>query len=286
MLIRVIRQIMKRFLLLLALVAVLVPARAQAPADSVEVPASAFSMGAGLSVGLMDGVGVGLSFRVIDQLNVRVGYGLIPSFLIPEYGVSVPQLGSYPSVSTAVSGKMRSSGSLLVDYHPGGKSFRVTAGLFFGSKNLVNLFNTKALPEAYRSAGVSYYLDGDKSDISKFYRIQPDEKGFVSGILRTGAVRPFVGIGFGSAVPRKRVGVAFDLGVEYIGGIEVRTDARNVMGEVESIPLSTAGIKQTIRDMAGSSYDILYDRYAGYVDKLRSLPVLPVARLSVFVKLF
>ena len=181
---------------------------------------------------------------------------------------------------------MRSIGSLLVDYHPGGKSFRVTAGLFFGSKNLVNLYNTKALPEAYRSAGVSYYLDGDKSDISKFYRIQPDEKGFVSGILRTGAVRPFVGIGFGSAVPRKRVGVAFDLGVEYIGGIEVRTDARNVMGDVESIPLSTAGVKQTIQDMAGSTSGKSYDRYAAYVDKLRSLPVLPVARLSVFVKLF
>ena len=181
---------------------------------------------------------------------------------------------------------MRSSGSLLIDYHPGGKAFRVTAGLFFGSKNLVNLFNTKALPEAYRSAGISYYLDGDKSDISNFYRIQPDEKGFVSGLLRTGAVRPFVGIGFGSAIPRKRVGVTFDLGAEYIGGIEVRTDARNVMGDVESIPLSTAGVKQTIQDMAGSTSGKSYDRYADYVDKLRSLPVLPVARLSVFVKLF
>ena len=201
-------------------------------------------------------------------------------------GVSVPQLGSYPAVNTAVSGRVRSSGSLLVDYHPGGKAFRVTAGLFFGSKNLVNLFNTKALPEAYRNAGVSYYLDGDKSDISNFYRIQPDEKGFVSGLLRTGAVRPFVGIGFGSAIPRKRVGVTFDLGAEYIGGIEVRTDARNVMGDVESIPLSTAGVKQTIQDMAGSASGKSYDRYADYVDKLRSLPVLPVARLSVFVKLF
>ena len=189
---------MKRFLLLLAFVAILVPARAQAPADSVEVPASAFSMGAGLSLGLMDGVGVGLSFRIIEQLNVRVGYGMIPSFLIPEYGISVPELGSYPATTTAVTGKVRSSGSLLVDYHPGGKSFRVTAGLFFGSKNLVNLYNTKALPEAYRSAGV----------------------------------------------------------------------------------------KQTIREMAGSSSGKSYDRYADYVDKLRSLPVLPVARLSVFVKLF
>ena len=92
--IRIIRQIMKRFLLLLAFVAVLIPARAHAPADSVEVPVSSFSMGGGLSVGLMDGVGVGLSVRVIDNLNVRVGYGLIPSFLVPEYGVSAPQLGS------------------------------------------------------------------------------------------------------------------------------------------------------------------------------------------------
>jgi hypothetical protein len=277
---------MKRFLFLIAFVAVLVPARAQAQADSTEASASSFSMGAGISLGLMDGMGIGLSFRVIDQLNVRVGYGMIPSFLVPEVGIDVPELGSYPATNTAVSGSFRSSGNLLVDYHPGGKSFHVTAGIFFGAKDLVKLFNTKALPDTYRNAGISYYVDGDKSDISNFYRIQPDEKGFVSGALRTGAVRPFVGIGFGSAVPRKRVGVAFDLGVEYDGGLELRTDARNIMGEVENIPLSTAGVKQTIRDMSGSSSGKSYDQYAGYVDRLRSLPILPVARIGVYVKLF
>ena len=277
---------MKRFLCLIAFVTVLIHARAQTQADSSGVSASSFSMGAGFSLGLMDGVGVGLSFRVIDQLNVRLGYGLIPSFLIPEFGIDVPQMGSYPAVNTAVSGTFRSGGSLLVDYHPGGKAFRVTAGAFFGSHNLIKVFNTKALPDAYRNAGISYYLDGDKSDISNFYRIQTDEKGFVAGVLRTGAVRPYLGIGFGSAIPRKRVGVAFDLGAEYVGGLELRTDARNVMGDAENIPLTTAGVKQTIRDMSGSSVAPLYDRYAGYVDKLRSLPVLPVMRISVFVKLF
>ena len=271
---------MKRFFLYVAALAVLLPGRISAQTD---MP---FSMAAGVSLGVMDGAGIDLGFGVIDNLNVRVGYGIIPSFLIPKIDVDLPTWGSNPATSTSFSGSVAGSGNLLVDYHPTGGSFRVTAGLFFGAKDYVKVYNTKALPESYHSAGVNYYVDGDRDDLTKYYRIVSDDKGILSAAFKSGAVRPFVGVGFGSAIPRKRVGVSFDLGVEYIGSMDLHTDARSIKGESESISLTTDGVLQAVYEIRGHSREMFYDKYINYVDKLRDLPVLPVARVSVFVKLF
>ena len=276
---------MKRFFLLVATLATLLPGRITAQtASESDMP---FSMAAGVSLGVMDGAGVDLAFGVIDNLNVRVGYGFIPSFLIPKYGIDLPTWGNNPAASTALSGRVAGSGDLLIDYHPAGGSFRVTAGLFFGPKDFVKVYNTKALPESYHKVGISYYKDGDESDIiNNFYSIQSDAKGIMSAALKAGVVRPFVGIGFGSAIPRNRVGAAFDLGVEYIGSLDLRADASNIDDVQENIPLTTAGVLHTIYGIRGHSREMSYDKYISYVDKLRKLPVLPVARVSVFFKLF
>ena len=287
---------MKKFIVLVSVLALLLPAQlfaqeaGQIPEQVPVQPSTAaspfaFSMAAGVSLGVMDGAGAGLAFGVTDWLKVRAGFGLIPSFLIKEYVVSLPKWGSNPATTTGVSGRLPSSGNLLLDFHPGGKSFHLTAGMFFGSSDFAQMYNTKALPESYRNFGVAYHADGDMS-ASKFYTIQPDEKGFLYGALRSGAVRPFAGLGFGSAIPRNRVGVTFDLGVEYTGGLELRTDAINLNGDVVNIPITTAGALQTVYEMRGSSSEKYYDKYFDYIDKLRSLPILPVARVSVFVKLF
>ncbi|MBR4568974.1 MAG: hypothetical protein IKO24_04425 [Bacteroidales bacterium] len=271
---------MKRFFLLVTALALLLPGRVSAQTD---MP---FSMAAGVSLGVMDGAGVNLAFGVIDNLNVRVGYGLIPSFLIKEYGIALPEWGNNPATSTAMTGKLPGNGNLLVDYHPGGKSFKVTAGLFFGSKDFVKVYNTKALPESYQNAGIEYWIDGNTEDKANRYRIQSNEKGIVSAAFETIAVKPFLGIGFGSAIPNNRVGVSFDLGVEYIGSLDLCADARNRKDDLEHLSLTTDGILQTIYKIRGHSREMSYDKYVSYVDKLRDLPILPVARVSVFVKLF
>ena len=266
---------MKKFIVLISVLALLVPVRMSAQ----------FNVAAGVSVGMMDGAGVSVAAGVLDNLNIRAGYSLVPSSLIKEYGIDLPKWGSNPASSTAVTGKLPSSGNILVDYHPGGGSFRLTAGAFFGSSDLVRVFNTEALPDSYHSAGVSYYVDGDTEDVSKFYRIMSDAKGIMTGYVKTGAVRPFVGIGFGSAVPKGRVGATIDFGAEYTGGMDISADAVNIKGEKELITLTSAGVKKTVQDMRGSA-DKSYDKYIDYVDKLSSLPVLPMLRVSIFVKIF
>lgn len=271
---------MKRFFLLVTALALLLPGRVSAQTD---MP---FSMAAGVSLGVMDGAGVDLAFGVIDNLNVRVGYGLIPSALIPKYDVELPAWGDNPATSTALTGKIAGNGNLLVDYHPMGNSFRVTAGVFWGPRDIIKIYNTKALPESYHQAGVVYWLDGNTEDKANRYRIQSDDKGIVSAAFESGSVKPFLGIGFGSAIPKNRVGVAFDLGLEYIGGLDLCADARNRKDDMEHLSLTTKGVLQTVYDIRGHSREMPYDKYISYVDKLRGLPILPVARVSVFVKLF
>ena len=268
-------EIMKRLLILVAALAVLLPGRASAQSS---VP---FEMSAGLSLGVMDGIGVELGFGVTEKLNVRAGYSVFPNMLIKEYSISLPKWGNNPATETAFTGRGAGSGNLLVDFHPSAGSFRVTAGLFFSSQDFIKVYNTIPLPESYRAGGVNYYVDADKSD-----RIQSDDKGVMSAALKAGAVKPFIGIGFGSAVPKGRVGASFDLGIEYTGGLSLTAPARNISSEVETIDLTTVGLKQTVKDIRTNKDDKSYDKYLEYVDKLRALPVLPVARISVFVKLF
>lgn len=275
---------MKSFFLLVAALAVLLPGRVSAQTESAS--GMPFSMSAGLSLGVMDGVGVNLGCTLTNKLGVRAGFGMIPSFLIKEYGIDLPAWGSNPETSTAVTGKLPGSGNLMVDFHPTGGSFRVTAGLFVSSSDFVRVYNTKALPVSYHQAGITYWLNETTTESADRYRIKSDENGIVSAVFKSGAVRPFIGVGFGSAVPKNRVGVAFDLGIEYIGGLDLRAEAYNRKDEVETLSLTSASLKRTVKEIRTNKEDDSYDKYLDYVDKLRSLPLLPVARFSVFVKLF
>lgn len=279
-------MIMKRLFILAAVIAALLPGRLSAQAPEPSGSSMPFSMSAGLSLGLMDGAGVNLGFGITDKLGARVGYGLIPSFLIKEYGIDLPAWGGNPAASTAVTAKLPGSGNLLVDFHPTGGSFRVTAGLFFSSSDFVKVYNTKALPDSYHQAGIAYWINETTTDNADRYRIKSDAKGIVSAAFKSGAVKPFIGVGFGSAVPKNRVGVAFDLGIEYTGGFDLQADAFNRKDELETLSLTAGGLKRTVKEIRTNKDDTSYDKYFDYVDKLRSLPVLPVARLSVFVKLF
>ena len=60
------------------------------------------------------------------------------------------------------------------------------------------------------------------------YTIPVDNNGNVSGGLKVSGFRPYLGLGFGRAVPKKRVGVMFELGVQFHGKPEVYTDSGDV----------------------------------------------------------
>ena len=49
------------------------------------------------------------------------------------------------------------------------------------------------------------------------YLLTPDASGNAKATLKTKSFRPYVGIGFGRAVPHKRIGFKFDLGAMFWG---------------------------------------------------------------------
>ena len=273
---------MKKFIILISAFAVLASASAQAQSST------GFGISAGVTAGIMEGAGLSFGLGITDNIRIRAGYSMFPNSLIKEYPLELPEWGSNPKTSTAITGNVSSSSNLLLDFHPGAGSFRLTAGLFFGSGDFITVYNTKPLPDSYHNAGISYYLDGNRNndDVWNFYRIQTDDDGILKGVIKTGAVRPYLGIGFGSAVPSGRVGAAFDLGVEYTGGLDLRTDAKNIKSEVESLQMTTAGVLETVKMIRGSDSTRSYDKYLDYIDEIRGIPVLPVMRFSIFVKLF
>lgn len=118
----------------------------------------------------------------------------------------------------------RTSGQLLVNVYPfpHASSFFVAAGAYFGGSSLVKIEGhsdkLKDLIAQGESAGI---VIGD-------YTIPVDNNGNVSGGLKVSGFRPYLGLGFGRAVPKKRVGVMFELGVQFHGKPEVYTDSGDV----------------------------------------------------------
>lgn len=49
------------------------------------------------------------------------------------------------------------------------------------------------------------------------YLLTPDENGNVSAEIKTASFKPYIGLGFGRAVPKKRIGFMFEAGVQFWG---------------------------------------------------------------------
>lgn len=117
---------------------------------------------------------------------------------------------------------------LLAEIHPfPNESFHFTAGLYVGSKNFLHFRNTNegALTFLYdANCKVSDYNHAFGTNFSpiglKFgdYIFTADEKGNVDVMMKTNAVKPYLGVGFGKHIAQKhRLSVAFDLGLIFWG---------------------------------------------------------------------
>lgn len=159
--------------------AVLVPAAGRADAQGLGVGLKAGSAGAGLELT------IGLS----RSLNLRAG----------GQGFSLTQTRTEFDTSYDAKAKL-ASGMVLLDLHPGGKGFRVSAGGYY-SKNEVTA-------ESNESTVVT--LDGVAYPVAVV--------GQVGGRVSAEEICPYAGLGWGNAVGSgKRVRFALDLGVFYQG---------------------------------------------------------------------
>ena len=172
-------------------------------------------LSAGISLGT-DGIGFEVATPLTYSFDVRAGYSFMPKF---KYSTTI-DLDDDPAFiegvhQVDVEGKLNMGNfHLLFDYYPiASNSFRLTAGAYIGNGKLLTVRNLKPFvkEKEWGKAGLELGT-GENS-----YTAVTDKKGDAVIDLKVSSFKPYLGIGFGRAVPKGRVGVQFDLGVQFWG---------------------------------------------------------------------
>ena len=111
---------------------------------------------------------------------------------------------------------------LLVDLYPMKNGvFSFTVGMFAGN----NSFSLDGKIADYARM-VAQYGRGPVFDFNEII-IQPDQNGNFGGkVLLGNTIKPYVGLGLGRTIAKKRIGFKVDLGIVYQG--KIRTESPNV----------------------------------------------------------
>lgn len=213
---------MKKNFLILSVVVMIVAIPADAQGIFSKNMFNHFAVGA---TGGTTGYGVDVATTVGDYFQLRAGFTTIPNVKI-KTTLDVSSADNYSSVSGLpenidVEGKLNMTNfKLLVDIFPFKESsFHLTAGVYMGPNKFVQVYNK----ENGALLSVSNYNKTASSE-NQFglelgdYLLKPDDKGNIEADIKVSGFKPYLGLGFGRAVPRKnRVGFMFELGCQFWG---------------------------------------------------------------------
>lgn len=212
------------------------------------------SVSVGVGVGLT-GVDVEVATPITPFLALRGGVSIMPNFNLTtgvDVDVNAPAGFSVPSEIDLTGSMKRTSGQVIVNVYPIPhlSSFFVGVGAYFGGSKLLRIDGhsdeLKDLIAQGQDAGI---VIGD-------YVLPVDPNGNVSGGLKVSGFRPYLGLGFGRAIPKRRLGVMFELGVQFHGRPEVYTD----YGDVNDL------LKEIDED----------DTFTKIIDKVTVYPVMKI----------
>jgi len=206
----------KKLLLLVATTFLYIATYAQTPSDG-----GAFQhFGLSLKAGAMNGVGLDLSTSLHPNLTTRIGFNYL--------GYDVAKIIENSTEQELDQGKLNfANANILLDYYPVQNGvFHITAGAFFGSNKVV-----------LEGSGFDPFSLND-------YVIVTDANGYFKSTVKFGGVvKPYFGLGIGRTIPKKTVGVKFEMGVVYQGKLTAESDYLNTsmkpsdMESVIEIPL-------------------------------------------------
>lgn len=178
------------------------------------------------------GVGVELSTPITKFITMRAGVTCMPgfSFNAEVYGQYYDNNTPRDFTVNLDANLKRTQGSVIFNVYPLAKakvcsSFFLAAGLYFGGDKLVKIKgHSDEIAEKINQFNGNPYIElGD-------YKLPVDENGNVKGGLKVQKVRPYLGLGFGRYVPKKRISVTGELGVQFHGHIKPYTSE----GEIEA----------------------------------------------------
>lgn len=187
-------------------------------------------------VGIGVGAGTdGMSFDVAvpfgKYVQARVGVSTVPSLHINEtVDVSLDN-GSHLCDMDVKADLQRTTFDVKADVYPfaNSSSFFVTAGLSFGGNKLIKLSGHSDELAQKMQQGEQYVIEiGD-------YEIPVDRNGNIGAGARVASVRPYLGLGFGRLIPKKRFGVRFELGAQFQGEPKIYADGVGDLKKVSGL---------------------------------------------------
>lgn len=166
------------------------------------------------------GFGFEVATPVTKWVALRAGASFMPGFSFStdfDGYYSNPVMSDYPTNEyyfsmDAEASLKRAQGSVIFNVYPfpSHSSFFVAAGAYFGGSKIIGL------------TGHSNELVGKDGfiEVGEF-KLPVDENGNIDGALKSNAFRPYLGLGFGRPVPKGRVNVGFELGVQFMGKTKI-----------------------------------------------------------------
>lgn len=202
---------MKRFIYLLLFVSVgfCLPVKAQVDLRILN------HLSVGAEVGTM-GWGVDVSMPVTPFVDVQAGFSMLPKV---GFDASLGLNRYYDGWGdiTVRGETLMKNGKVMVNVMPIPilTSFHVTVGAYIGPGDIVGMYNKEPLLAI--SEHNALYPEDKIGLALGDYLLEPDSKGYINGRLKVFTAKPYVGIGIGRGVPKKRIGFKFDIGCVFWG---------------------------------------------------------------------
>nr|MBD5377097.1 hypothetical protein [Bacteroides sp.] len=190
------------------------------------IPASALPLGIFDHVGVGAGVGTtGITIEaatpITHWVQMRAGVSIMPSIKFGvdadvDYTANVDGQQYPRTTEVNLKGDLsRVQGQIIFNVYPiPFKSLFIAAGAYFGGSTIVGINGHSADLEGIEDGQVTV---GD-------YTLPVDQNGNVKGGIKVNGFRPYLGIGWGRAVPGKLVNFQVDLGVQFHGKPSLYTD--------------------------------------------------------------
>lgn len=186
-------------------------------------------IGIGVGVGT-EGIGIDVATPLGKYVQARVGLNIMPNISInTTASVSGTVRNESYEGDLDVKGEIgRTTVDLKLDCYPfpSSSSFFVTAGLSFGGGKLLKVSGHSAEYAALVAQGKQLGVEiGD-------YNIPIDKDGNVNGGVKVNGIRPYVGLGFGRLIPKKRFAARFELGAQFQGTPKAYADG---VGDLDKV---------------------------------------------------
>ena len=181
-------------------------------------------LGASAGVGA-SGVTIDLATPITGFVQMRVGIDIMPNITFnsdADFTYYTPANPNSQLGTVNLKGELgRTQGHLVFNVYPVPKcSFFVAAGAYFGGNKLMKI---KGHSDQLAQIAASTGQNGGKVIIGD-YEIPADKNGNVSGGFKINSFRPYLGLGWGRAIPGKLVNFQTELGVQFEGTPNLYTD--------------------------------------------------------------